>query len=274
MGDMRICWLPVVLLCLAVHAVAAPVMYTMTVNDVERQALVFPGTQARIIPSPLVFAFHGFHGSSLAMAATKIHEAWPEATVVYPLGSPAYSRNAKKDVPAWQNGPGRDGDRDLEFIDVLLVDLQRTLKVDDRRIFATGISNGALFCYLLLLERPRIFAGFACVAGAADFVRDAAVPRPVLIFQGKHDTTVTPDAARRTRDLVRKLNGCGDRETEWAPGFISYQPCASGQPVIWHYFDGGHVWPGDATKMIVKFFKELGDRDQGLADEPGGRVGK
>jgi len=256
MGNMRIHWW-IVLLLLAARAVAEPVIFKVTVNDVERQALVFPGMHADTTPSPLVFAFHGFHGSSLAMAATNIHEVWPEATVVYPLGSPAYSRNAKKDVPAWQNGPGNDGDRDVEFIDVLLVDLQRTFNVDDRRIYATGISNGALFCCILLLERPQVFAGFACVAGAADFVRDATEPRPVLIIHGKADTTVKPDAAKHTRDLWKKLNGCGDRKQEWMPGYTSYQPCASGQPVIWRLHNGGHTWPGDATEMIVKFFKEL-----------------
>jgi len=247
------CWL-LVLVFIAVHATATePLIFKVTVNDVERQALVFPGKKAFKSRSPLVFAFHGFHGSPLAMAATKIHKEWPEATVVYPLGLPAWSNNSKKFVPAWQGGPGRDDDRDVAFIDVLLVDLQQTLKVDTRRIYATGISNGALFCYILLLKRPQLFAGFACVAGAADFVGEATVPKPVLIIHGKDDTTVSPDAAIHTRDHLRKLNGCGDKETEWAKGYTSYQPCT--QPVIWHMHNGGHVWPGDATKTIVKFFK-------------------
>jgi len=256
MSLMRIHW-SILLILLAARAIAEPLIFKVTVNDVERQALVFPGAHADTAPSPLVFAFHGFGGSPLSMAATKIHQAWPEATVVYPLGSPAYSKRAGKDVPAWQGGPDRDGDRDVEFIDVLLVDLQRTLKVDDRRIYAAGISNGALFCAILLVERPEVFAGFACVAGAADFVRDAAKPRPVLIIQGRADTTVKPNDAKRTRDLWKKLNGCGDRKQEWSPGYTSYRPCASGQPVIWHLHNGGHTWPGDATEMIVKFFKEV-----------------
>jgi polyhydroxybutyrate depolymerase len=254
---MRIHWSSVLLILLATRATAAPMIFKVTVNDMDRQALVFPGTHARAIPSPVVFAFHGFGGSPLSMAATKIHEAWPEATVVYPLGSPAYSKRAEKEVRAWQGGPGRDGGRDVEFIDVLLVDLQRTLEVDDRRIYAAGLSNGALFCGILLLERPNVFAGFAFVAGAADFVRDATVPRPVMMIHGKADTTVKPEAARRTRDLWRKLNGCGNRQVEWAPGYLNYQPCTSGQPVIWRLHNGGHRWPGDATEMIVRFFQEL-----------------
>jgi len=255
-------WLLILLCISAARAFAEPVIFRETVGGVERRALVFPGTGALTTPSPVVLAFHGFHGSSLSMAATKIHREWPEATVVYPLGLPAYSRNSMKYVPAWQSAPGRDGDRDVVFIDVLLDDLRKAYKVDDHRIFTVGISNGALFCYILLLERPWVFAGFSCVAGAADFVRDATVPKPVLIIQGKNDTTVTAYAARRTRDLLRKLNGCGKKEKEWAPGFINYQPSTSGQPVIWRLHGGGHIWPGDATKMTVRFFKELGNDRQ------------
>lgn len=243
------------LLLATVHATAEPLLFKVTVNDVARQALVFPGKKAFKTRSPLVFAFHGFHGSPLAMAATQIHREWPEATVVYPLGLPAWSQRSQKFVPAWQSGPGRDHDRDVEFIDVLLVDLQQTLKVDTRRIYATGISNGALFCYLLLLKRPQVFAGFAAVAGAADFVSEATVPKPVLIIHGEKDTTVRLEDAISTRNHLRKLNGCGEQEKEWAKGYVSYQPCA--QPVIWRQHGGGHVWPEDATKMVVKFFKEV-----------------
>ncbi|MHB0937366.1 MAG: CE1 family esterase [Armatimonadota bacterium] len=253
--SMRRHWWLLTLALLAVHAAAEPLIFKVTVDDVERQALVFPGKKASTAPSPLVFAFHGFGGSSLSMAATKIHKEWPEATVVYPLGLPAWSNRMQKFVPAWQGWPGRDNDRDVAFIDVLLADLQQTLKVDARRVYATGISNGALFCYILLLQRPQVFAGFACLAGAADFVSEATVPKPVLIIQGKKDTTVKPDAAIRTRDLLRKLNGCGEEEKEWANGYISYHPCT--QPVIWRLHNGGHNWPGEGTKMVVKFFKEV-----------------
>jgi len=242
---------------LAGHVAAEPMVYIETVNGVERRALVFPGKDALAVPSPVVFAFHGFSSSATVMAESNLHGAWPEATVVYPLGFPTFSQRYLRDVPAWQSAPGEDNDRDVAFIDLLLADLRNTLKVDDRRVYAAGISNGALFCYVLLTLRPKTFAAFAPVAGAADFVRRATVPKPVLIFQGKYDTTVTPEAAKKTRDALRALNGCGSKETAWAPGFVSYQPCASGQPVVWHLFAGGHEWPDDATRTIVKFFKQF-----------------
>ena len=232
-----------------------PVTRRLVVNGVERMALVFPGRHALNAPSPLIFAFHGFSGSSRSMSTTRLHVAWPEATVVYPEGIRVHSRRFGYDVPAWQSAPGRDNDRDVRFIDQLLVDLHTSYQIDDRRVYVAGVSNGAIFAYVLLTMRPQSFAAFGIVAGAAGFTRLATVPRAVLIIQGKHDQTIRPQWAVETRDLLRQLNGCGMDEQEWAPGYISYQPCASGCPIIWHLHDGGHDWPHDATGKIVKFFQ-------------------
>ena len=249
-------WSLVITLLATIHAAAEPLIVKVTVHDIERRALVFPGQDAFTTPAPLVLAFHGFNSTYLTMASTRLHLAWPAATVVYPLGLTTMSKRYLREVPAWQAAPGRDDDRDVAYVDALLVELKKVVRVDERRIYATGMSNGALFCYVLLVERPRLFAGFACVAGAADFVADATLPRPILIIQGRMDTVVSTKAAERTRDLLRKLNGCGAMAWPWAFHYLSYHPCASGQPVIWRLHNGGHDWPGDATTMIVRFFQE------------------
>jgi len=253
---MRIYWWLLSLIILSGCPGAEPVMFLETVRGVERRALVFPGRHAFDTPSPVVLAFHGFSGSATSMAATKFHDYWPDATVVYPQGLPTMSTRYHREVPAWQPEPGRDEDRDVAFIDALLADLRATLQVDDRRIYVTGISNGGMFAYILLVERPQIFAAFAPVAAAVSFVTRATVPRPLLIIQGKTDTTVPASAAMATRDILRTLNGCGTDEEAWAPGYITYRPCATGHPVIWRLHDGGHTWPRDATKMITRFFQQ------------------
>ena len=233
-----------------------PLTRTVMVDGVERMAIIYPGRHANDTPSPLILAFHGFSGSAQSMTATRLHVAWPEATVVYPEGFRVHSRRFDEDVPAWQAAPGRDHDRDVRFIDALLDDLHTVVRIDDRRVYVAGVSNGALFAYVLLTERPKPFAAFGIVAGAAGFVRQATVPRAVLIIQGKTDTTIRPQWAQETRDLLRQLNGCGMEEREWAPGYLSYQPCTSGCPVIWRLHDGGHTWPHEATGKLVQFFKE------------------
>jgi len=232
------------------------VIRRVIVDGIERTALVFPGRRALNTPSPLILAFHGFSGSSRSMASTRLHVAWPEATVVYPEGIRVHSRRFGYEVPAWQSAPGRDNDRDVRFIDALLTDLHTAYQIDDRRVYAVGVSNGAIFSYVLFTLRPQYFAAFGIVAGAAGFVREAVIPRPVLIIQGKQDRTIRPEWAVETRDLLRLLNGCGTEEKEWSPGYLSYQPCVSGYPIVWHLHDGGHDWPHDATGKIIKFLKE------------------
>ncbi|MHB9131045.1 MAG: CE1 family esterase [Armatimonadota bacterium] len=255
---MRMRWWLVGLICwCAVQGVASPITWKIRVDGVERSALIYPGKKADVIPSPVVFAFHGFSGVPQDMAGwSRLHEAWPEATVVYPLGLRVMSKRLHRKVPAWQAAPGRDDDRDVRFVDALLDDLRRSYRVDNRRIYATGISNGAMMTYVLFTLRPEVFAAFAPIAGKADFVSTATVPRPVMIVQGKADTTVLPEWSAYARDQIRRINGCGDREVEWAPGYVTYQPCASGQPVVWRLHNGGHIYPPRTTEFIVRFFRQ------------------
>jgi len=241
---------------LATAAFAAPVTVSLTVDKLVRTALVYPGKGAQQTPAPVVLAFHGFTSNARQMdALTRIERAWPEATVVYPQGLAVTL--LRLTGPGWQTFPGDLGDRDLHFVDALLRELGRRYQVDPRRVYATGISNGAIFTYELFATRPQTFAAFAPVAGWQFFLGPTtATPRPVLIIQGANDRVVRPRLAEEARDAVRRINGCGQRTVEWAPGYQSYQPCRSGMPVIWHLWNGGHWWPNDATRYIVKFFKE------------------
>ena len=63
------------------------------------------------------------------------------------------------------------GDRDLKFVDAILKTLREKYKVDDRRIFATGHSNGGGFTYLLWAARGKELAAIAPVAAGAGLAR-------------------------------------------------------------------------------------------------------
>jgi poly(3-hydroxybutyrate) depolymerase/sugar lactone lactonase YvrE len=234
-------------------ATAAQVTWTGTVDGKTRTALVFPGSEALNTPSPLVLHFHGGGvGAEFDRDLTKLHLAWPEATVVHPQG-----------LGPWQSSPGERGDQDLHFVDALLKDLAATYRVDERRVFAGGGSAGAVMVHLLLTMRPEPFAAFSLHATGDDpVVRWARVPRPVLFIHGKLDAIIPITQGQRLRDQWRRLNGCGAQTVEWAPEAVSYEPCASGQPVIWHEHSernsraGGHLWPSKGTAYVVRFFKE------------------
>lgn len=239
------------------HSAAYSTTQRLIVDGVERTALIFPGKDAQFTPAPLVLVFHGFTGNSWNMSRiARIHELWPEATVVYPQGLRVYSRRLRRMVPAWQPNPGRDNDRDVHFIDMLLDTLRTAYKVDEARIYATGSSNGAMFCYTLFIMRPQHFAAFGIVAGSSENIQDATIPRPFLIIHGTKDTSVPMEQAVKARDFIRCLNGCGEKTKKWDTGYLSYQPCPTDQPVIWHQHPGGHIWPVDASTQIVRFFKE------------------
>lgn len=235
-----------------------PKELTFRVDGVERTALVYAGTEASHEPSPLVFVFHGFTGSARqASWSYSLHTEWKEATVVYPQGLTVYSPRLLRSGPGWQHRPGEYEDRDLKFVDTMLKELKLQYKVDEKRVYACGMSNGALFCFLLLTERPQHFSAFAPVAGAGGLsLARARTPRPVLMINGKADRLVSFQSAERTRDFLRRLNGCGTREEEWAKGYITYVPAKGGNHVVFCAHEGGHIWPPDATAHIVRFFKE------------------
>jgi polyhydroxybutyrate depolymerase len=205
----------------------------ITLDGIVRQALVDPGKDAATTPSPLVFAFHGATQTSAGMAKLGLSQAWPEATIVYPDGPPRPSSVVfGATVPGWQNHPGEYDDQDVRFVDALLKQMSATYRVDERRVFATGLSNGAAFCYLLMKMRPEQFAAFAPVAAAATpSLKWAPVPRPVLITHGEADP-IRLSWAEWARNQVQRLNGCGTNTMDWARGAVLFQPCASGQPVI------------------------------------------
>lgn len=241
-------------------AAAQHVTLKVTVDGIERTAWVDPGKDATTTPSPVVFAFHGGvpgAGGATNMAARGLSQAWPEATTVYPLSLEPHPGFDFANV--WQYLPGETDDRDVRFIDALFKALAATYRVDDRRVFVTGFSDGAAMTYLLLAMRPERFAAFAPVSmWPAPQLKWAAVPRPVLITQGTADPEIFPEMGEWARDQVQRLDGCDGDVRDWAQGTVSYETCSSGQRVFYSLHSGGHEWTTSMpiTANIVRFFKE------------------
>ena len=197
----------VIFLCLAAllttrsaSAVEALRRQQWTVDGVVREAQVYVSPEARTNATPVVFAFHG-HGGSMQNAARtfSIHTRWPEALVIYMQGldTPGRLTDPEGKRPGWQPAVGDQGDRDLKFFDAVLKSLRQEYKVDTRRIYATGHSNGGGFTYLLWAERADVFAAVAPSAAAAPRVLDQLKPKPVLHVVGEKDALVKP--FRRSR---------------------------------------------------------------------------
>jgi len=224
-----------------------------TVDGVDRKAYVFKSSVTNK-PTPIVFCWHGFTGGGRQAAiGYRVHESWPEATVVYPQGLEVHLLG--KSGPGWQIAPNAQGDRDLKFFDAMLAKMKTDYNADSKRIYTCGMSNGAIFSYVLLSQRGSIFAAAAPVAGIAPRAFKGAPAVPILITHGTKDPLLPFTGAERSRDMAIANNGVGQTQKEWAPGYMQYTPAPKGNDVIWHTHDGGHEWPAGTTDNIVKFFK-------------------
>jgi len=230
-----------------------------TVDGVVREALVYVPTSAQSNAAPVVFAFHG-HGGSMANAARTFHfqTLWPEAIVVYMQGlnTPGRLTDPAGRQPGWQSGVGDQGDRDLKFFDVVLASLKQDYRVDAKRIYASGHSNGGGFTYLLWAERGEVFAAFAPSAAvrARDFSR--LKPKPVLHVAGEQDRLVKFEWQQKMMDALRKLNQCGEGQPWEGEQYCTLYPSKIGAPVVTLIHPGPHLVPAGAPASIVKFFKE------------------
>ena len=132
----------------------------LKVDGVDREALVYAPKSAATAPTPVVFVFHGHGGSSQQVTRSiPMHREWPEAISVYMQGlnTPGGATDQEGRQHGWQHGVDDQQGRDLKYFDAMLAHLKETYKVDEKRIFATGHSNGGGFTYLLWETRPVRF---------------------------------------------------------------------------------------------------------------------
>ena len=245
--------------CFASSAFAAePTPTKWTVDGVEREALVFLPSAASKSKPPVIFAFHG-HGGNMHFAARgmSFQNFWPEAIVVYPQGLPTpgiiMDHEGKK--PGWQRELSQEHDRDLKFVDAILETLRQKYSIDETRVYATGFSNGGLFTYLLLSQRPNVFAAFA--PGGSALMRSVQLTeaRPVFHYGGEQDQLARFSRQQETIEQLRKFNGCATPGEPCGANCTIY-PSTKNAPVETFIHAFGHVYPPQVTPLIVKFFQE------------------
>lgn len=238
------------------RAADAPARREWNVDGVVREALVHVPSTAKDKPTPVVFVFHGHGGTMHNMVrAFGIHALWPEALVVYPQGlnTPGRLTDPEGKKPGWQHGAGAQGDRDLRFFDAMLESLKRDYKVDEKRIFSTGHSNGGGFTYLLWAERGEKLAAVAPCAAACTFLTKLK-PKPVFHLAGEKDGLVKFDWQKKTIEGLLRLNQCGPGRP-WGK-FCTLYPSQIGAPVVTFIHPGGHGIHADEPAAVVRFFKE------------------
>lgn len=227
------------------------------VDGVVREGLVCAPAKEGDGAPPLVFGFHG-HGGSLQNAARsfRLHELWPEALVVYLQGLPTPGRLTDPDgkKAGWQFAVGEQDDRDLKLVDAVLAWAKEKHRIDEKRVYATGHSNGGAFTYLLWAGRPGLFAAIAPSAAIGRPLKDTK-PCPTLHLAGEKDALVKFEWQQRAVAAIRTFNGCEEQGKEWDKGCTLY-PSSKDAPVVSFIHAGGHGYPAEGPALIVKFFKE------------------
>ncbi len=270
----------------------------LKVDGLERSYLVhIPPRLDLSQPSPLVLILHGAAMNAQMMVSFSGMNAQADVSqfiAVYPNGT------------GWQNtflrwnsggiGPEQQKPDDVAFLRALLDDLAGVLKVDSRRVFAAGLSNGGMMSYRLAVEMSGRIAAIAAVGGTLA-VNDPQPLRavPVIHFHGTADPIVPyAGPARRNRSGISfqsvpetisawvKLTGCPAQpvvkevpdqcDDGTTVKITTYGPGRQGAEVVLVDINGGgHTWPGkqptvsligrstreiSANRMIWEFFQK------------------
>jgi predicted peptidase len=92
-------------------------------------------------------------------------------------------------------------------LQVLLDDLVARYRVDEERIYVTGLSMGGFGTWALAMDRPERFAAIAPVCGGGDLARVCSLRAlPAWAFHGAQDDVIP---VRRSQELVDALDACG-----------------------------------------------------------------
>ena len=123
----------------------------VTVDGADREYLLsVPAGYDDTKPAPLMFDFHGFT-SSMQEQAVYTHLAEQGGQRGYVVITP----NGQGDLlRRWSLLPSAKVNPDVAFVQAMLRTTNRTLCINPRRVFATGISNGAMFSTLLACALP------------------------------------------------------------------------------------------------------------------------
>jgi polyhydroxybutyrate depolymerase len=221
-------------------------------------------------PTPVVLALHGaaMNGAMMRFFCGLDRKADAEGfVVVYPDGT-----GSGKTFLTWNSGGlllrgGKQPD-DVAFIAALLDDLATVVNVDPKRVYATGMSNGAMMSYRLAAELSDRIAAIAPVAGTMAVPRaEGKRPVPVIHFHGTKDGLVPYEGFARKMPLVTiksvedsvacwvRANGCREapETTEVTDGKKDglrvtrkvHGGGRGGSEVVLYTIDGGgHTWPG------------------------------
>jgi polyhydroxybutyrate depolymerase len=244
---------------------------TIDVNGATRTYYLYaPGGPAH--PRPLFVMLHGGTGTARKQEKYTSFDAFAaknDLAVVYPEGV----------GKQWNDGR-IDGQRstadDLSFLRALIAELEKSGLADPKRVYITGLSNGAMMSLHAACNMSDVIAGIAAVAGNQPVDAGCPSPRPmpVMLFHGTDDKVVpfaggpilghggAVKSNDETAAMWAKENGCANPARTNLPDVdaddgttvdrVTYA-CPPGQGLELFIIDGGgHTWPGAHRSLVTE----------------------
>ncbi|MCU0240584.1 MAG: hypothetical protein MUC29_14175 [Pyrinomonadaceae bacterium] len=229
---------------------------TFEVEGVKRTAVIYEGA-AKTKKSSVVFVFHG-HGGNVRNAQRKLnfHDNWKEALVVYMQGIPGVVgiTDANGTKSGWQKNPDELNNRDVKFFDEVLKQLQKDFKIDEKRIYAVGHSNGARFVNVLWAMRSEKFAALCSVSAQGGLIIKDAKPVSIWMSIGENDPIVPANGQKLSIPIVQKNLQVDEKKGETKGETTTYKGVNNTELVV-EIRNGGHEFPQNSIPNIVEFFK-------------------
>jgi polyhydroxybutyrate depolymerase len=256
-------------------------IHSLKVDGRERYYLVYiPQNYKQNKPMPLILNFHGGGGtpeSQRNVSQMNVTANRFGFIVVYPQGTSkkrlfkfrkGYTWNAGT-CCGWAQEHNID---DVAFTIAMLDDLSQRFNIDSKRIFATGYSNGALFCYRLACELSDRIAAIAPVAGPLG-LPECRPGRPISVihFHGTKDESAPYKGGHARRSMPGQNFMGVDSTIDFWLRFLKIDPTpkrtqtrgrATGkyfgpgkngaEVALWKLEGAGHTWPGGKFGAIGK----------------------
>jgi polyhydroxybutyrate depolymerase len=243
-------------------------------GGITREYLVHVPRSYRGAPTPMLIALHGGGGDADFQANDSKYKLISKSEqagfiAVFPNG---YSRFPSGILATWNAGTccGKAQESkidDVGFIRAMIARVESQASIDRRRIFATGMSNGAMLSWRLACEAPEIRA-IAPVAGT-DNTPTCRPPRPVPViefhaadddhvpFNGgfgvgpSHVNFVSVPATQAKWVQIDRADASAKRVLSVSGAHCDlHAPQRGGAPVELCVTDtGGHSWPGGGAQQ-------------------------
>ncbi|MBV8074079.1 MAG: esterase [Candidatus Eremiobacteraeota bacterium] len=240
---------------------------TLVVGGTKRVFIVHRPSPPRSGALPLMISLHGGGGTAAGDVGFTQFDGLADRegfVVAYP---DSIGRH-------WNNGQRPDEVDDVAFVAAVVDALVAGGGIDRHRVYASGISSGAIMSFHLACRIPNAIAAIAAVAGSLA-TSDApgcasGPPVAVAMLNGTADplvpygggTVIGPFGGsvlgvEATLAFFAKRNGCGGSWTTSRIGNTVDHVVAACPPQtgaeLYRLLGGGHTWPGGIQYLPVRF---------------------